>query len=83
MYIFLNIYLTLGYMEEAPYKLENDIINFKKMGLVGTLFNEIYSFLFSNSFFFPTSFFTFFYILLFLIFLKHFFDIGIHGRGTG
>lgn len=31
-------------MEEAPDKLENDMINFKKMGLVGTLLNEIYSF---------------------------------------
>jgi hypothetical protein len=42
---FQLIYLSdLTFMEEAPDKLGNDMINFKKMGLVGTLLNEIYSF---------------------------------------
>lgn len=48
LYIYLFTYLyeffDILYLEEAPDKLENGTINFKKMGLIGTLLNELHQF---------------------------------------
>jgi hypothetical protein len=43
-FTFLYFSLTWAYLEEAPDKLDNGQVNFHKMGLIGSLLNDIHQF---------------------------------------